>query len=75
MEGDKIVTLHSTSLVEAEAIQRYLEDNKISAALRDKFNEGLHAGYPEGVAGIVEIQVLEHQYNKAMALLEMYQKS
>lgn len=75
MDSNKIVCLITSSIIEVEGIQGYLEDNSIATSIRDEFSEGLHAGFPGGVPNQVSLMVLESQFSKAKSLMNLYQKS
>ncbi len=75
MDQTKVVKLYTASLVEVEGIQGYLEENGISTSVRDEFNEGLHAGFPNGVPNDVTLMVMEKELEKAQGLLKAYLES
>lgn len=69
-----IVRLHSGSIIEIEALRDFLEKNNISTLTREQFQEGLNAGFPDGTPGLVDLFVLEEDYEVAIKLFADYKK-
>lgn len=74
MDTNKVVELFTASLIEIEKIQAYLEEKDITTSIRDKFSEGLHAGFPDGIPNEVSLYVLENDKEKAQVVLNDFHK-
>ncbi len=72
MDQSKVIKLHTASLVDIEVIQDYLEQNNISTSIRDEFNEGLHAGFPNGIPNEVSLMVMKKDFEQAEVLLKEF---
>lgn len=74
MDKKDIIRLHSASLVEIESLRQYLEDNNISTMVRNQFQEGLSAGFPDGSSELVDLFVLDEDFEDAAKLLAEFKK-
>lgn len=74
MDTNKVIELFTGSLIEIEKIQGYLEEKGITTSIRDKFSEGLHAGFPSGIPNEVTLYVLENDKEKAQVILDDFHK-
>lgn len=74
MDTNKVIELHTASLFEIEKIQSYLEEKGITTSVRDKFSEGLHAGFPSGAPNKVTLYVLENDKEQAQLILDNFHK-
>ena len=73
---ENLMRVFTGSVIEAQFIKRYLEDNKIEVLLRDTRSESITPGWASGAPedfGLVF--VLKDEFEKAMKLIEKYQNS
>ncbi|MFB6319615.1 putative signal transducing protein [Saccharicrinis sp. FJH54] len=74
MDKRDIRLLHSASVVEIEELRKILEDNGISTLVRNQFQEGVHAGFAEASPGLIDIYVLDEDFETAVKLLSEFNK-
>ena len=74
MDKRDIRRLHSASIIEIEELRKILEDNKISTLVRDQFQESVHAGFVDANPGLVDIYVLDEDFEDAVKLLAEFKK-
>ena len=75
MIQDSLENVFTGSVVATDQICALLEGNKMEYSLRNRFEEGLHAGFADGIPGLVDIMVLSSDYDKAKILIEKFLKS
>ncbi|MFB6340964.1 putative signal transducing protein [Saccharicrinis sp. FJH62] len=74
MDKRDIRRLHSASVFEIDELRKVLEDNNISTLVRDQFQESIRAGFADANPGLVDIYVLDEDFEDAVKLLAEFKK-
>ncbi len=75
MTQDAMNCLFSGTRFEVEALKGILELNNIEVMMRDRFNEGLHAGFVDGIAEEIDLFVLAHDLDRATIICKDFIES
>jgi len=63
--NDKLIKLYTGGDVVINRIKQELEANGINALIKDRFKQGLAAGFGDGVPSAIDIFVVEENFEKA----------
>jgi hypothetical protein len=74
MDKKDIRRLHSASIFEIEELKQVLEGNNISTLIRDPFQESVNSGFADGSPGLIDIYVLDEDFEEAVKLLSEFKK-
>jgi hypothetical protein len=75
-DKDEVKLIYTGSPVEARYIQKLLEESGIGTLFRNTLNESLIAGWASGSPeDAVRLFVAEHDYGKAMQIIEDFKGS
>lgn len=76
MENPKDLTnVFTGSRMETNVIIEILKDNDIPVVAHNQFQEGLHAGFIDGIPGDVKLMVENEDEDKAKVLIKEYEAS
>ncbi len=76
MEHPKDLTsVFTGSRMETNVIIEILKDNDIPVVAHNQFQEGLHAGFIDGLPGDVKLMIEKEDVEKAQMLIQEYEKS
>ncbi len=67
-----LVSVYVGSILETNVITEILKDNNIPVLSTERFQEGLHAGFIDGVPGDVELMVGEENEERAKSLIQEF---
>jgi hypothetical protein len=74
-DNDRIVKVFTDSEVAVVLLKEVLEQNGISALIRNDFNSGIFAGFAGGVPSAIDLFVQQADVNRAKAIIEDFNKS